>query len=78
MTAKEAVILFKNECFKTDAEWYRFAKRYCSRNCSTIVDDIAGQYKVKKSDVKEELIAEMKKTINKVQAAVTCAANKNK
>lgn len=75
MTAKEAVILFKNECFKTDAEWYRFAKRYCTRNCSTIVDDIAGQYGVKKNDIKKELITEMEKTVAKYKAITTCAAN---
>ena len=75
MTAKEAVILFKNECFKTDVEWYRFAKRYCTRNCSTIVDDIAEQYSVKKNDVKKELIAEMEKTVAKYKTITTCAAN---
>ena len=60
MTAKEAVTLFKSECFTNKREWKRFSKRYYTRNCSTIVKTISKRYKVSEKKIKEELMLQMK------------------
>lgn len=65
MTAIEAVALFKSENFKTSGEWYRFSKRYYTRNAQTIINHIAKEYGVRnKKDIKAALLAEMKTALN--------------
>jgi len=59
MTAKEAVTLFKSECFNK-REWKRFSKRYYTRNCSTIVKTISKRYNISEKKIKEELMLQMK------------------
>ena len=65
MTAKDAVILFKNDCEKTG--WERIVRRYNGRNTGTLVRHIAKTYGVThKSEIEKELRAEFQKTLSEI------------
>ena len=55
MTEKEAVLLFKKDCFD-EKSWERICKRYRNKNCESLVKYIIENYGVKnKKDIEEEL-----------------------
>lgn len=52
MTEKEAVLLFKEDCFD-EVTWARVSKRYRDRNCKTLVDYIMKNYSKCGANAKE-------------------------